>query len=176
MLCRQVCSSIFHPGSIREIRCLKRNIQVVARSHGAESETHPLDQALGLRVRLRRKDLGLSQSALAQAVGITFQQIQKYETGANRISFSRLVEICDALDSNVTAIIGDLDSPPAKAPVTDSLRVLAAPGAMSLLDAYMRISSAKQRRALLDLSRQLAREEDTGPRAEGRGRRTRSRR
>ncbi len=154
----------------------RRNGQGTARSCGAESEIHPLDEALGLRVRLRRKELGLSQSALAQAVGITFQQIQKYETGANRISFSRLVEICDALDSSVAAMIGTLDSSPAKARVTDSLRFLAAPGAAALLDAYTQITTAKQRRALLDLSRQLAREEGTAPRAKGRGRRKRSKR
>jgi transcriptional regulator with XRE-family HTH domain len=148
----------------------------MARSHGAESEIHPLDEALGLRVRLRRKELGVSQSALAQSVGITFQQIQKYETGANRISFSRLVEICDALDSTVAAMIGTLDSSPGKAPITDSLRFLAAPGAAALLNAYAQISSAKQRRALLDLSRQLAREEDTGPQAKGRRRSTRPKR
>jgi transcriptional regulator with XRE-family HTH domain len=154
----------------------RRNVQVVARSYGAESENHPLDEGLGLRVRLRRKELGLSQSALAEAVGITFQQIQKYETGANRISFSRLVEICIALNSSVAAMIGSLDSAPAKTPVADTASLLAAPGAASLLDAYIRISSVKQRRALLHLGRQLAREEDSEPPAEGRDRRTRSRR
>jgi transcriptional regulator with XRE-family HTH domain len=133
-----------------------------------QDEIHPLDRALGLKVRLRRRELGLSQSALAEAVGITFQQIQKYETGANRISFSRLVEICDALDSSVAAMIGELDGPGAKAPLTDTLRLLTIPGAASLLDAYARIPLANQRQAVLTLSRQLARKIENGSQRRGR--------
>ena len=53
---------------------------------------HPLDIALGARVRQRRKELGLSQDVLGRAVGVTFQQMQKYEHGTNSISFSRLAE------------------------------------------------------------------------------------
>lgn len=49
-----------------------------------------LDVALGLQIRRRRKALGVSQTALAEAIGLTFQQIQKYERGFNRVSFSRL--------------------------------------------------------------------------------------
>eukprot|EP01033_Poteriospumella_lacustris_P022285 gene22285-16716_t len=58
----------------------------------------PLDVALGRNIRIRRKSLGLSQSALASAVGLTFQQVQKYESGANRVSFFKLVEISTALN------------------------------------------------------------------------------
>ena len=74
-----------------------------------EHTPHPLDIALGSRVRLRRKELGLSQDQLARAVGITFQQVQKYEHGTNRISFSRLVEISEALECSVGDLIGNLD-------------------------------------------------------------------
>ena len=55
-----------------------------------ESSPNRLDVALGLRIRQRRKSLGVSQTALADAIGLTFQQIQKYERGFNRVSFSRL--------------------------------------------------------------------------------------
>jgi transcriptional regulator with XRE-family HTH domain len=68
-----------------------------------------LDMALGLRIRARRKSQGMSQTALADAVGITFQQIQKYERGFNRVSFSRLVDIAHALDCRALDLIGDLD-------------------------------------------------------------------
>ena len=68
-----------------------------------------LDVALGLRIRRRRKALKLSQTALAQGIGITFQQIQKYERGFNRVSFSRLVSIAHVLDCRVIDLIGDLD-------------------------------------------------------------------
>jgi transcriptional regulator with XRE-family HTH domain len=69
----------------------------------------PLDIALGQRIRARRKGLGVSQTALADAIGLTFQQIQKYERGFNRVSFSRLVDIAHALDCRVVELIGDLD-------------------------------------------------------------------
>jgi transcriptional regulator with XRE-family HTH domain len=58
---------------------------------------HEVDAHVGAKVRLVRKDRGMSQEALADAIGLTFQQIQKYERGANRISCSKLVEIAIAL-------------------------------------------------------------------------------
>ena len=64
---------------------------------------------MGASIRRRRKALGVSQIAVADAVGLTFQQIQKYERGSNRVSFSRLVDIAHALDCRVVELIGDLD-------------------------------------------------------------------
>lgn len=75
------------------------------------------DIALGLRIRQRRKALGISQVALGEAIGLTFQQVQKYENGLNRVSFSRLVDIVHALDCRVTDLIGDLDDERAPAPL-----------------------------------------------------------
>jgi transcriptional regulator with XRE-family HTH domain len=75
----------------------------------AEHVSHPLDIALGARIRIRRKTLGLSQDDLASQIGLTFQQIQKYERGANRVSFSRLVDIARTLKCRVQDLIGDLD-------------------------------------------------------------------
>ena len=57
----------------------------------ADDEPHPLDVALGQSVRLRRRSLRMSQQALADAIGVSFQQVQKYERGTNLVSFSRLV-------------------------------------------------------------------------------------
>jgi transcriptional regulator with XRE-family HTH domain len=57
-----------------------------------------IDQAIGERIRLRRLELGKSQEQLAHVLGITFQQIQKYEKGVNRVSASRLLDIADALE------------------------------------------------------------------------------
>src|SRR5580658_8234298 len=76
----------------------------------AEGHPNRLDVALGLRIRQRRKALSVSQTALANAIGLTFQQIQKYERGFNRVSFSRLVMIAHALDCRVIDLIGDLDA------------------------------------------------------------------
>ena len=66
----------------------------------------PLDVEVGVRIRLRRKLLGLSQTVLADAVGVTFQQIQKYEKGTNRVGASRLLAIADVLHFPVSNFFG----------------------------------------------------------------------
>jgi transcriptional regulator with XRE-family HTH domain len=124
----------------------------------SSDEPHPLDIALGARVRLRRKELRMSQGQLACALGITFQQIQKYEHGTNRISFSRLVGICEVLECSLADLISEIDKTRASRPKLRQFTQLTAPGAMELLDAYGRLSSQSQRRALLNLARQLSRE------------------
>lgn len=127
-----------------------------------EHEPHPLDIALGGRVRLRRKELGFSQDQLARAVGITFQQVQKYEHGTNRISFSRLVEIAEALECGVTDLIGNLDKSKGSIAISRHIGLLATSGATDLLDAYAGIDSPKRRRAVLNLAREIAGDQKGG--------------
>ena len=67
----------------------------------------PVDVAVGARIRLLRKVRGLSQQALAEAAGVTFQQIQKYERGANRVSASMLTRIARTLDVPVAEMFGE---------------------------------------------------------------------
>ena len=117
---------------------------------------NPLDIALGSRIRLRRRELGYSQEQLAREVGITFQQVQKYEHGTNRVSFSRLVEIARALNCGVVDIVGDLDKPGESSAFSRHLVHLNEPGATELLDAYASIQAPKHRRAILNLAKQLA--------------------
>jgi transcriptional regulator with XRE-family HTH domain len=117
---------------------------------------HPLDVALGSRIRLRRRELGLSQEQLAREVGITFQQVQKYEHGTNRVSFSRLVEIARALRCGVMGIVGDLDQQNPTSTFSRHIDCLNEQGAAELLEAYAAINSPKHRRAILNLARQLA--------------------
>ncbi len=117
---------------------------------------HPLDIALGSRIRLRRRELGFSQEQLARAVGITFQQVQKYEHGTNRVSFSRLVEIAQALQCGVMDIVGDLDQSESPSTFSRHMVSLNEPGATELLEAYTSIQSPKHRRAILNLAKQLA--------------------
>ena len=62
---------------------------------------NPIDVHVGSRIRLRRTLLGISQETLAQAIGLTFQQVQKYEKGVNRVSSSRLVDMANALDIEI---------------------------------------------------------------------------
>lgn len=66
-----------------------------------------IDIAVGARVRIRRHWMGFSQTQLANALGITFQQVQKYERGANRISASMLVKIAAKLETSVAALVGE---------------------------------------------------------------------
>lgn len=67
----------------------------------------PIDAKIGARVRLRRKALHISQGALAEALGVSFQQVQKYERGANRISGSTLVRAASALGTSVADLVGE---------------------------------------------------------------------
>jgi transcriptional regulator with XRE-family HTH domain len=115
----------------------------------------PLDVALGAAVRIRRRSLGISQEGLAEQCGISFQQIQKYENGANRISFSRLVQISRALQCRVVDLTDVLDGPqPARADDLDLLTRLRTPGALELLAAYQRLTP-DGRTSLITLLRTL---------------------
>src|SRR5436305_8296444 len=97
----------------------------------------PMDVALGAAVRIRRRTIGISQEALAEQCGVSFQQIQKYENGANRISFSRLVQIARALRCRVVDLLDVLDAPDREAPADiDMLARIRTPGALELLAAY----------------------------------------
>ena len=108
----------------------------------------PLDAALGERIRRRRRELGLSQSALGGQLGITFQQIQKYENGANRVSASMLMRLADALAMPVTELLQDAE---AATPPVDPERASA-----QLVAAFAKISSAEMRAAVLTLVMGLA--------------------
>jgi transcriptional regulator with XRE-family HTH domain len=100
----------------------------------------PMDVALGAAVRIRRRSLGLSQETLADQCGVSFQQIQKYENGANRISFSRLVQIARALDCRVVDLMDVLDAPDNEGGGDlDLLARMRTPGALELLTAYERL-------------------------------------
>src|SRR6202789_2014842 len=72
---------------------------------------NPIDVHVGLQVRLRRKELKISQERLADALGLTFQQVQKYERGANRISASKLYEIARALQVPIGWFFEGLSDP-----------------------------------------------------------------
>src|SRR3954468_8091869 len=67
----------------------------------ADSGPNPVDRHVGLRIRMRRKELGVSQERLAECIGLTFQQVQKYERAANRVSASKLWEVARALNTNI---------------------------------------------------------------------------
>jgi transcriptional regulator with XRE-family HTH domain len=113
-----------------------------------------LDRALGNAIRLRRRSLNLTQEQLATACGISFQQVQKYENGANRVSFSRLVQIARALDCRVTDLTSALDQPQIEPADFEFLKLMTLPGAVDLLKRY-ELMTPDSRRLLVDLLRSL---------------------
>jgi len=119
---------------------------------------HPVDVHVGKRIRHRRWMNGTTQQQLAEKVGIKFQQIQKYETGMNRVSASRLWDIGRALGVQVSFFFEGLDSPIDEDMVTGSAMpgdILADREALELLRSYYAIPE-NQRRRLFDLARVLS--------------------
>ena len=113
----------------------------------------PMDIALGAAVRIRRRTIGISQEALAEQCGVSFQQIQKYENGANRISFSRLVQIARALKCRVVDLMDVLDGPDREnTGDVDLLTRMRTPGAIELLAAFEEMAP-EARSALVSLLR-----------------------
>jgi len=117
---------------------------------------HPVDVHVGKRIRHRRWLIGMTQQQLAELVGIKFQQIQKYETGANRVSASRLWDISDALSVPVSFFFEGLqedDGAAEKSQVPDDL--MGDKEALDLVRSYYAIPE-NQRRRLFELARVLS--------------------
>lgn len=122
--------------------------------------SHPVDEYVGKRVRQRRWMVGLSQQQLGEAVGIKFQQIQKYETGMNRVSASRLWDIAAVLDVPVTFFFdgyegASLSKDSVQAKAGGQGDFLADKEALDLVRSYYAIPET-QRRKLFDLARVLS--------------------
>lgn len=115
---------------------------------------HPVDVRVGERIRLRRRATGVTQQKLADRIGLTFQQVQKYERGMNRVSASKLVEIAAALETNAADLLGEM--PSETDPFRDELRLLGQPGAVELCQAYAQIGSKRLRRSVLALVSAIA--------------------
>lgn len=120
---------------------------------------HVVDVHVGKRIRQRRWLVGMTQQKLAEAVGIKFQQIQKYETGANRVSASRLWDIADALDVDVSFFFEGLkDEGPQEDGASNNpipADMLGDKEAMDLVRSYYAIPE-NQRRRLFELARVLS--------------------
>ncbi len=118
--------------------------------------THPVDVHVGKRIRHRRWLVGMTQQQLAERVGIKFQQIQKYETGANRVSASRLWDIADALDVPVSFFFEGLEAEHAGAEAASvPADVMGDKEALDLIRSYYAIPE-NQRRRLFELARVLS--------------------
>jgi transcriptional regulator with XRE-family HTH domain len=123
----------------------------------SETGPNPVDRHVGLRIRMRRKELGLSQERLADAVGLTFQQIQKYERAANRVSASKLWELAQALQVGISYFYDGLaemalDRGTAREGMQDFLLT---PDGLELAACFPRIPTLRLRRKVLELVRAL---------------------
>lgn len=129
-----------------------------------ERRSTAVDAYVGRRLKQRREALGMSQDSLAELLGISFQQVQKYERGLNRVGASRLFQLCGVLDVPSGYFFDGLDAqrPPGVAdgsPTPDPLStaaLLSAPGALELLAEYARLKSPAQRKKVVELVRLLA--------------------
>jgi transcriptional regulator with XRE-family HTH domain len=130
-----------------------------------DPDAHPVDRHVGLRIRMRRKELGVSQERLADAVGLTFQPVQTYERGANRVSASRLWEIAAALQVPIGYFYEGLPEPnddsvaPARRDVQDLLLTSDGP---ELAAGFLGVRSAKVRRRIVELVRAMADDGEPG--------------
>ena len=118
---------------------------------------HPVDIHVGKRIRHRRWLVGLTQKQLAEKVGIKFQQIQKYETGANRVSASRLWDISETLDVSISFFFEGIDrnERPSEAIGATPADLMGDKEAVDLVRSYYLIPE-NQRRRLFDLARVLS--------------------
>jgi transcriptional regulator with XRE-family HTH domain len=125
---------------------------------------NPVDLHVGGRVRMRRKLMGVSQEQLADSLGLTFQQVQKYERGANRVSASKLYEIAKTLQVPVSFFFDGLADPMGGSEIDDvsahAERVvqefLTTPEGLELAEVFPRIGRGRVRRQVLDLVRAMA--------------------
>jgi transcriptional regulator with XRE-family HTH domain len=125
-----------------------------------KKKPNPTDRHVGSRVRMRRLMLDMTQTELADGLGLTFQQVQKYEKGANRIGASRLQHIAEILQVPISFFFeGAGDVGEFKAIEPKSLFVsdfLASSEGVALVKAYMKIKDAKLRRCIVQLVEQIA--------------------
>jgi transcriptional regulator with XRE-family HTH domain len=118
----------------------------------------PVDVHVGARIRTRRMLLGMNQETLARALDLTFQQVQKYEGGANRVSASRLSQIAEVLGVPVSYFFTDID-PAGYAPdaeETEARELLQRPEAIELIRSYYAISDPQLRQQFLDMVKAVA--------------------
>ena len=124
----------------------------------AKKSPGPIDRRVGARARMRRLMLGMSQEALARGLGITFQQVQKYESGTNRISASRLQHMAEIMQVPVGFFFQDFGTPKRKqaaAPYVSDF--LATSDGLALTKAFMTIRDRRLRRCIVYLVKATAR-------------------
>jgi transcriptional regulator with XRE-family HTH domain len=139
---------------------------MVTQTRGKRGRSNQVDAYVGSRVRMRRTLLGLSQEKLGDALGLTFQQVQKYERGANRIGASRLYQLTRILDVPVGFFFEDMEEPEAGTPQGIAIGLAEGAGkfdhdpmakreTLELVRAYYKITDPKVRRRVFELVKAL---------------------
>lgn len=136
----------------------------MAKDSDADRAPNPVDLHVGLRIRLRRRELGVSQEKLADSIGLTFQQVQKYERAANRVSASKLWEMARALKTSIAYFFDGLGDPGRNdpgdpEPTPPAHAFLLTPEGLELAAAFPKIKKARVRRRILDLVRAMVEDE-----------------
>jgi transcriptional regulator with XRE-family HTH domain len=125
---------------------------------------NPIDIHVGKRIRMRRLLLGMNQQTLATALGVTFQQVQKYEHGANRVSASRLSAMAEILGVSISDFYGDLPAANAEVSVEENIRreQLERPETIQLVRLYYAISDPAVRHQFLEMVKAVAQSAEQG--------------
>jgi transcriptional regulator with XRE-family HTH domain len=121
----------------------------------------PVDVEVGHRIRIERLSRGLSQTALATQLGVTFQQVQKYEKGVNRVGAGRLTKIAEVLGVSVSTFFSGKEVLESEKSLKEGhqaspLKLLTVAGAFRLLRAYAEIEDTDLRRSIVDLVEQIS--------------------
>ncbi len=135
---------------------VKMPVKTTAKADGP----HPIDIHVGARVKLRRMILGMSQETLGKALGLTFQQIQKYEKGVNRIGASRIFELSNLLDVPIQYFYNDYGDTIGAAPGSDNgdrfMDLVNSPEGVQLCRSFSEITDPQVKKRVLDLVKSIA--------------------
>lgn len=149
------CKNALRPAKAKPI--VPHHHPCVGRPLNTPTGPDPIDVAVGTRIRVQRRHMKISQDELAQVLGLTFQQVQKYERGSNRVSASMLVRIAARLHTTVGSLVGE--DQVAEQDVA-MLTALSTPGAIDLLRAYSQ-ATPKGRKAILTVAKTLVDPDET---------------
>ena len=152
--------------SPREESTMVKNTRGRGRGRTASGAPNPVDIHVGARVRLRRTLLGMSQEKLGEAIGLTFQQVQKYERGANRVGASRLYDLSRVLDVPVSFFFDDMPDEISSKSVHERREMSESPDpfdndpmnrreTLELVRAYYRITDPNQRKKIFELVKSM---------------------
>ncbi|NIZ00835.1 helix-turn-helix domain-containing protein [Thalassospira lucentensis] len=152
--------------SPKEEGTIVKNTRGRGRGRTANGNPNPVDIHVGARVRLRRTLLGMSQEKLGEAIGLTFQQVQKYERGANRVGASRLYDLSRVLEVPVSFFFDDMPDEIASKSVHQRREMSESPDpfdndpmnrreTLELVRAYYRITDPNQRKKIFELVKSM---------------------